>query len=368
MVRSKTESEDANEPGAFPPEEHHAIPLPHGPLHEKLVRRRRLIRLAGTGLSICLILLSAIVLFSTVRNVSWHDLRAAFEATGWDQVALACMFTSFSYLMLTGYDALAVRQLALRVPYHTTALGSFTSYAIAFTLGFPLITGGTVRYWIYSQKGVSAAKVASLTVIAGVTFWLGMSIVVGAALLFDPTNIAEINHLKVWVNQLIGLGVLAAILVYLIWVSRGHRRTRIQGLALELPGFWLTAGQMVLGVLDLCAAAAVLYVLLPSGHAADFVTFAATYVFGCLLGIASNAPGGIGAFEMTMLKSVAVPSQEGLLASLLLFRAIYYLVPFVLALALLGAHESMRRWKTLREAMKITNDEASESGGVDGLD
>ena len=348
MVRSKTESEDANEPGAFPPEEHHAIPLPHGPLHEKLVRRRRLIRLAGTGLSICLILLSAIVLFSTVRNVSWHDLRAAFEATGWDQVALACMFTSFSYLMLTGYDALAVRQLALRV--------------------FPLITGGTVRYWIYSQKGVSAAKVASLTVIAGVTFWLGMSIVVGAALLFDPTNIAEINHLKVWVNQLIGLGVLAAILVYLIWVSRGHRRTRIQGLALELPGFWLTAGQMVLGVLDLCAAAAVLYVLLPSGHAADFVTFAATYVFGCLLGIASNAPGGIGAFEMTMLKSVAVPSQEGLLASLLLFRAIYYLVPFVLALALLGAHESMRRWKTLREAMKITNDEASESGGVDGLD
>ena len=159
-----------------------------------------------------------------------------------------------------------------------------------------------------------------------------------------------------------------AILAYLVWVSRGHRRTRIQGLALELPGFWLTLGQMLLGVFDLCAAAGVLYVLLPEGHGADFIGFAATYVFGCLLGIASNAPGGIGAFEMTMLKSLVVPSQGGLLASLLLFRAIYYLVPFVLALALLGAHESMRRWTSLREAMsRSTDDDASrrEEAGLD---
>jgi hypothetical protein len=29
--------------------------------------------------------------------------------------------------------------------------------------------------------------------------------------------------------------------------SLGHRRTRVQGLTLELPGFWLTLGQMLLG-------------------------------------------------------------------------------------------------------------------------
>ena len=367
MARSEEQHNHRDEASA-PAETGHDHPASTDAYREKLARRHRMLRMAGAFLSIGLIALSAVVLFNTVRSVSWHDLRAAFEATSWDQIALACMFTGISYIALTGYDALAVRQLALHVPDRTTALGSFTSYAISFTLGFPLITGGTVRYWIYAQKGVSAAKVASLTVIAGVTFWLGMGIVVAVSLIIDPSGIAEINHLKVWVNTLIGFGVAGVILAYLVWVSRGHRRTRIQGLALELPGFWLTVGQMCLGVFDLCAAAAVLYVLLPRGHGADFVSFAATYVFGCLLGIASNAPGGIGAFEMTMLKSVVVPSQEGLLASLLLFRAVYYLVPFILALALLGAHESMRRWTSLREAMKRSTDEISEREGDAGLD
>ncbi len=75
-------------------------------------------------------------------------------------------------------------------------------------------------------------------------------------------------------------------------------------------------------------------------------------MFGCTLGVASNAPGGIGVFEATMLKVVPGVAQEPLLASLLLFRAIYYVAPFVLALALLGAHECFRRWKSLREAMR----------------
>ena len=95
---------------------------------------------------------------------------------------------------MTGYDGLALRQLRAHVPYKTTALASFTSYAISFTLGFPLITAGTVRYWIYSQVGLTASKVASLTVIAGVTFWFGNVFVLGAGLTFHAGAISTINH------------------------------------------------------------------------------------------------------------------------------------------------------------------------------
>jgi glycosyltransferase 2 family protein len=104
-----------------------------------------------------------------------------------------------------------------------------------------------------------------------------------------------------------------------------------------------------------CSAAGVLYVLLPQGHGLAFLTFCALYSFACMLGIASNAPGGLGVFEATMLKGVG-GSSEAVLASLLLFRAIYYLVPFILALALLGAHEAARRWRSLREAMEAQED------------
>jgi uncharacterized membrane protein YbhN (UPF0104 family) len=283
-------------------------------------RHRRRLKLIGTGFSLALLALSIGVLAYTLTTLSWNELVRAFEATGIDQIALAVLFTSISYIALTGYDALALRQLRLKVRYRTTALASFTSYAISFTLGFPLITAGTVRYWIYSQAGVSAGRVASLTVIAGVTFWLGMGVVVGVALVIAPTAISQVNHLKAFVNLLIGVGVLGVIAAYLVWVSRGHRRTRVHGLALELPGLGLTIGQVILGVIDLCAAASALYVLLPRGTEMGFISFAATYVFGCLLGIASNAPGGIGAFELTMLQSVPAPSAASLFASLLLFR------------------------------------------------
>jgi hypothetical protein len=90
---------------------------------------------------------------------------------------------------------------------------------------------------------------------------------------------------------------------------------------------------------------------LPKDNGLAFLTFCALYSFASMLGIASNAPGGLGVFEATMLKGVG-GSSESMLASLLLFRAIYYLIPFILAMALLGAHEAGRRWRSLREALE----------------
>jgi len=119
----------------------------------------------------------------------------------------------------------------------------------------------------------------------------------------------------------------------------------------RLPGPLLTLGQTALGVIDVCAAAGALYALLPKGQDVGFLAFSALYSFAAMLGIASHSPGGLGVFEATMLKGVG-GSPDKLLASLLLFRVIYYLVPFVLALALLGANEAVRRWRSLSEAIE----------------
>ena len=313
--------------------------------------RRRLGRLIGTTLSVALFGLSLFVLAHVAANLSWAEMRAAIGATSNQQIFLACLLAAVSYLALTGYDALAVRHLQVRMPYRTTAFGSFASYAISFTLGFPLITGGTVRYWIYSRAGLSAGKVASLTVIAGFTFWIGMASVVAVSLIFASEALSNLDRLASWMNRGLGIGIIVAILAYLIWVSRGHRRVALQGYKLQLPGALVTLGQIALGVVDLCAAAGVLFVLLPSGQGLDFVAFLGLYVFACMLGIASHAPGGIGVFEATMLRFLPGASGESVLAALLLFRVIYYVAPFVLALALLGADESLRRWSVLREAM-----------------
>jgi glycosyltransferase 2 family protein len=319
------------------------------------IRRHRVtLRRIGLALSFAIILISSIIFLRTILSINPAQLGAAFAATSASQILMACALTLLSYGALTGYDGLALVHLREKVPLHITALASFTSYAISFTLGFPLITGGAVRFWIYGPAGLTAGRVARLTIIAGITFWLGMGLVVGAGLIGDPEAIGGIDHFSVLANQLIGAGLVALLAAYLIWVVmlRSHGRRKFLGL--ELPGPTLTMGQIALGVIDIGSAAGALYVLLPKGAGISYITFSALYSFACMLGIASHAPGGIGVFEATMLRGVGGPS-EPILASLFLFRAIYYLIPFILAMALLGAHEALRRWRSLREALDKTD-------------
>ena len=347
---------------------------PHGRLTEKVLdavipnhvedrhaARRTILRWLGLVLSLGIAALAIFVLTRTFMQIDFGDLRAAIAATSAERIVLALVLTTVSFLALTGYDGLALRQLKLKVPYRTTALASFTSYAVSFTLGFPLITAATVRYWIYSTKGLSAGKVASLTIIAGLTFWLGMVLVIGLGFTIRAAGVSHLDHLSPWLNRTIGIAIVAVLVGYLVYAAQGHRAT-IRGYHLELPGLWLSLGQICLGLIDLCAAAGVLFVLLASPRLIDFLTFVTLYVLGSLLGIASNAPGGIGVFEATMLNTVPAHSEAELFAALLMFRVIYYLVPFVLALALLGAHESIRRWTSLRAAMLGDAEDDPEGG------
>ena len=189
-----------------------------------ITARRRQLRQLGFALSLTIIAVSAIIFIRTLVRIDPRQFQAAFAATSGEQIAMAFGLSALSYLALTGYDGLALRHLRVRVPYRLTALASFTSYAVSFTLGFPLVTGGAVRYWIYGPAGLSAGKVASLTVVAGITFWLGMGFILGVGFLFDATAISEINHFNPLFNQAIGVAIVAGLVGYLIWVGRVRRR------------------------------------------------------------------------------------------------------------------------------------------------
>ena len=327
-----------------------------GRLIEAVARHRGALRRLGVAASVIIIAVSATIFLRTLMRVDPNKFRAAIAGTSGDQITLSFAFTALSYLALTGYDGLALRHLGIKVPYRLTALASFASYAVSFTLGFPLVVGGAVRYWIYGPAGLSAGKVASLTIVAGITFWLGMGLVVGTGFLSASDPVAEINHFHPLANRLIGIGIVAALIAYFAWISRMRwRRATFLG-NFKLPGPLLTFGQMALGVIDICSASAALYVLLPKAARLGYPAFATLYSFAAMLGIASHAPGGLGVFEATILQGVG-GSEDAVLASLLLFRGIYYAVPFITAMALLGGAEAVRRWRSLREAMSAPSDD-----------
>ncbi len=324
--------------------------------------KHRWLKIAAAVFSLSILTLSAYVVARTLATISWAELRIAIQMTSMEQFAIAGLFATLSFIAWTGYDYLAVRQLGLQVRYRIAALASFTCYSIANTLGFPLVTGGTVRFWLYSRAHVPAGKIASLIVIASANYWLGSALIIGVSLVLRSRELAAINHLHASMNLLIGAALLVGLVAYVAWVSLAHRKMHVQGVTLELPGVWITLAQLLVGTIDILCASAVLYALLPSGQDIPFVTYVAIYMAASLLGVASNVPGGLGPFEATMLQALPGPSPEALLASLLMFRVVYYLIPFLLGLALLGAHEAARHWKALRAAMLKAEAERTREG------
>lgn len=311
--------------------------------------RKRLFHRLGIAASALLFAVSISVLVYIIRELDIEEVKAAYARTSWRQIVMALGLAAASYLLLTGYDALALRQVSAKpVRYSLTALASFTSFAVSFTLGFPLLTAATVRFWVYSAVGLGAGAIASLTLIAGLTFWLGMSIVLGAVMVAQPVATGSFTRLPAQMNLYIGAGILAVILVYIIWIALKPRALTMQGWTLHLPRLQVSLAQMALGAVDVCIACGVLYVLLPQGHGVPFATVIAAYVFANLLGIASHAPGGIGVFEATILVALPGIPREALLGSVLLYRCCYYLLPFIIAIWLLGLREIWLRSRRLK--------------------
>jgi uncharacterized membrane protein YbhN (UPF0104 family) len=296
----------------------------------------------GLVLSIAIIAIAAYVLFNILRGIDFKEVVHALVHTEPRNIMLAALFVAGGYFTLTFYDLFALRTIGRHnLPYRIAALGGFTSYSIGHNVGASVFTGGAVRYRVYSAWGLDAIEVAKLCFIAGLTFWLGNATVLGLGIAYVPEAATAINQLPVWFNRLLAIVTLVVLTLYVVWVWTGQRVVGRDGWQVTLPGGPLTLLQIGIGIVDLSFCAFAMYMLMPDEPHIGFVTLAVIFVSATLLGFASHAPGGIGVFDAAMLVALWQYDKEELLAGLLLFRLLYYIIPFALSLMILGLREIM---------------------------
>jgi uncharacterized membrane protein YbhN (UPF0104 family) len=77
-----------------------------------------------------------------------------------------------------------------------------------------------------------------------------------------------------------------------------------------------------------------------SVHASvDVAQVVIAFVFSALLGFISHAPGSLGVFDTAMLIALPQVEKEQLLAALVIFRGLYFAIPFCIAIILFGLRE-----------------------------
>jgi uncharacterized membrane protein YbhN (UPF0104 family) len=220
-------------------------------------------------------------------------------------------------------------------------MSSFASYSIGHNIGATVFTGGAIRFRIYSDYGLNAIDVAKICFLSGLTFWLGNLVVLGVGMAYHPSAATAMDLLPSAMNRLIGIGCLAGILMYFVWLLLGQNRRELgqNGWKVVLPSARLTLVQGLIGVIDLGFCATAMYLLIPAQPHIDFLSLAVVFILATLLGFASHAPGSIGVFDAAMLVALPQFGREQLLATLLVFRVLYFVIPFSIAISIMGTRE-----------------------------
>jgi len=283
----------------------------------------------------------AVMLFRALRHYNFADVLDSIRSVDRMRLAMAILCAAGSYLTLTLFDTLAVRYVGRALPYRRTALASFTGLSIGHTVGLAALSSGAVRYRFYSRWGLSAHEVAKVIVFCALTVGLGLLTLAGLAWTLRPAIAADLTGLPRWAVHGIGFFCLGLAACWIALAAARPGPIRIFGRRFALPSLRLAAAQIAVGTVNFALVAAALYQCVSAVADVRYVEVAAVYVIGNTAAIASHVPGGLGVIEGVVLYLLP---QANILGAVLLFRAVYYLLPLPLGLlSLLVAELYYRR-------------------------
>jgi phosphatidylglycerol lysyltransferase len=286
--------------------------------------------------------LAVAALYHLLHDISYRGLIDGLASMSSWVIIAALAATAVDFVVLSANDFGALRYARANPPVTSTLMASFCGYALGNFIGFGALSGGAVRYRIYRAAGVSPGKIARITIYIATAFGIGAAQIIGLGLAFRAREIAQLYGIPYEPLRLIAALILAATAAVLIGCALGRRSFRLGPLTIELPSSGLVLVQIAATMVDIVVAAGTLWVLLPASGV-DFPTFVVIYTAALSLGVLSHTPGGIGVFDAAVLYAIGTQgSANAVAAALVIYRAIYYLLPFAIAAVLLAVSELRR--------------------------
>ena len=342
-----------------------ATAAPSLPKSQLLLWRQRLDRYRQPlGLSVALLLFVVALLACRhlLDELDPSALHASILAVPGVNLFGAVGLTVLGFIALLGYEWSASRYAAVSLPARTLATGGFCAFAIGNAVGLSMLSGGSIRYRLYARHGIGGGEIARMTVFASLSLGCALPLLAALAALADPAAAAAALHLPqpVLIAICVMLLAIGAALVVVVHRARLAERpapdcvtVRVSRHLLRLPDTRLTLLQVLITLVDVSAAAGVLYLLLP--EAPPFSTFLLVYLLALAAGVLSHVPGGVGVFEAVLLAAFANElGTAPLAAALLLYRLIYIVLPLLVACLLLLAME-LRRLVDARQAIRAAS-------------
>lgn len=306
---------------------------------------------AKKGLTIAFFVVVLGLVANHARTIDWPAVWQSMRRTPLLALLTAAALAAVSYALYSAYDLLGRHETGHRVPVAQVVGVSFVCYAFNVNLG-ALVGGVALRYRLYGRLGLKVDVVTRILALSWVTNWLGYLWLAGGVFTLAPLALPP--DWKIGSDGLRWVGVLLLIVavayVVACFVARG-RQWIVRGHAVRLPGGRVALMQLVVSTLNWSVIAATVWTLLQ--RQVDYPAVLSVLLLAAVAGVIAHVPAGLGVLEGVFVALLAhrIPKTE-LIAALLAYRAIYYLVPLALASAVYLTLEA-----------KAANDAPQRKGG-----
>ncbi len=295
--------------------------------------------------------LALYMIYLQLSRYELDDITKAISEIPTSSLLLACAASFFGYVALSLYDFLALTYVKRKLTPWKWVLAGFVGFSISNNAGHAIISGGSIRYRFYTRWRFRAAEIIKMVTFSGFTYlWACFGLIILGYFLtpdhaFGEGSVSYMTTLLVTIGSALGLiAYFSAIIFY-------KKPFTIKDVQFDMPSLRMGISQVVIGGADILLASLVLYFVLTPFVEIPFGEFIGVFLIAQVLGVFSQVPGGLGVFESLFL--FIIPGEHNkayLLAALIAYRIIYYLLPLVISGIALFIYEGglRRRYEKIK--------------------
>lgn len=300
-------------------------------------------------------LLFAGLLIGLARNINWSEVYATLRNYRASTLALAGVAAAASYAVYCCFDVLGKHYAQHSLPVRQIVPVTFVCYA--FNLNLSAWVGGVaLRYRLYSRLGLRTAQITRVFTMSVLTNWLGYVWLAGLIFAMGwitPPADWEIGHTAL---QVLGAALLVASAAYLLACGFSKRRQwTIRAHDIHLPSIRLAVAQMLLGATNWALMALVVYFMF--SQRVPYQEVLGILMISSFAGVIAHIPAGLGVIEAVFVAMLSGSelSQAAIVAGLIGYRVVYFLIPLLFATLVYVTLEV--RAKKIRSSNQALKDE-----------
>jgi uncharacterized membrane protein YbhN (UPF0104 family) len=281
-------------------------------------------------LTIAFFILVPILLFMLVKHIDWVEVGTALREYDAKTLLMGAGIALASFLVFASYDLIGRSYTGHKLPASQVLPLAFVCYA--FTLNLTAWVGGiALRFRLYSRLGLDAATITKILSMSLITNWLGYIILAGILFAFRLVDLPEEAKIGTAALQIIGLVLLAVAAIYFVACRFSKRRSfHIRAHKINLPNTKLAFAQAGLAMTNWMLMGLLIFILMPDK--VSYQTVLGILLISSIAGVIAHIPAGLGVLETIFITMLHHQLSNGsILAALIGYRILYFLLPLAIA-------------------------------------